>query len=182
MDTALLREHCFEVEEKAMTITRPAPISLLEKALIMFVGLLLLSLLIIFAIEPSIYTTALWPGWVPAERYPWPVLLFLSALIAFLGIFMYGVLHHWRWLFWLILIAWTSSIIQIPVEGLQLLGVFPNPYPSWYSLFRGGVGFIELGFAFWMIQTYRHRGVWAMGKNKRDSSKNARVPAILKKM
>jgi hypothetical protein len=44
----------------------------------------------------------------------------------------------------------------------RLLGVFPNPYPVWYSLFRGGVGFIELGFAFWMIQTYRHQGVWAM--------------------
>ncbi len=151
-----------------MNITHPAPIKLLEKALIMFVGLLGLSLLIIFATEPSIYTTTLWPGWVPAERYPWPVLLFLSALIAFLGMLMYGVLHHWRWLFWLILLAFTGSIIQIPVEGLQLLGVFPNPYPVWYSLFRGGIGFIELGFAFWMIQTYRHQGVWAMGKKKAE--------------
>src|SRR5713101_6175020 len=77
-----------------MNITHAAPIKLLEKALIMYVGLLLVSLLIIFAIEPSIYTTTLWPGWVPAERYPWPVLLFLGALIAFLGMLMYGVLHH----------------------------------------------------------------------------------------
>jgi pimeloyl-ACP methyl ester carboxylesterase len=151
-----------------MNITHSAPIKLLEKALIMYVGLLLVSLLIIFAIEPSIYTTTLWPGWVPAERYPWPVLLFLGALIAFLGMLMYGVLHHWRWLFWGILMAFTGSVIQIPVEGLQLLGVFPNPYPVWYSLFRGGVGFIELGFAFWMIQTYRHQGVWAMGRKKAE--------------
>lgn len=151
-----------------MTITHPAPIKLLEKALIMYVGLLLVSLLIIFAIEPSIYTTTLWPGWVPTERYPWPVLLFLGALIAFLGMLMYGVLHRWRWLFWGILLAWTSSVIQIPVEGVQLLGVFPNPYPVWYSLFRVGVGFIELGFAFWMIQTYRHQGVWAMGRKKAE--------------
>ena len=151
-----------------MTITHHARGELLGKALIMFVGLLLVSLLIIFAIEPSIYTTTLWPGWVPAERYPWPVLLFLGALIAFLGMLMYGVLHHWRWLFWGILIAFTGSVIQIPVEGLQLLGVFPNPYPVWYSLFRGGVGFIELGFAFWMIQTYRHQGVWAMGRKKAE--------------
>ncbi len=152
-----------------MTITHHARGELLGKALIMFVGLLLVSLLIIFAIEPSIYTTTLWPGWVPAERYPWPVLLFLGTLIAFLGMLMYGVLHHWRWLFWLILIAFTGSVIQIPVEGLQLLGVFPNPYPVWYSLFRGGVGFIELGFAFWMIQTYRHQGVWAMGRKKAET-------------
>src|SRR5437763_3107654 len=154
--------------KEAMTITHHARGELLGKALIMFVGLLLVSLLIIFAIEPSIYTTTLWPGWVPTERYPWPVLLFLGALIAFLGMLMYGVLHHWRWLFWLILIAFTGSVIQIPVEGLQLLGVFPNPYPVWYRLFRGGVGFIELGFAFWMIQTYRHQGVWAMGRDKRE--------------
>jgi len=151
-----------------MNIIQHAPVQRLEKALILFVGLLLLSLLIIFALDPSIYTTTLWPGWVPVERYPWQALLFLGALIVFLGLLMYGVLHHWRWLFWLILIAFTGSVVQIPVEGLQLLGILPNPYPVWYSLFRGGVGFIELGFAFWMIQTYRHHGIWAMGKKKQE--------------
>jgi pimeloyl-ACP methyl ester carboxylesterase len=151
-----------------MKITRHHPIKSLEKALVVFVSLLLVSLLIIFAAEPSIYTMTLWPGWVPSERYPWQILLFLGALIIFLGVLMYGVLHHWRWFFWGILIAWTSSVIQVPVEGLQLLGVFPDPYPVWYSLFRGGVGFIELGFALWMIQTYRHQGVWAMGKKKAE--------------
>lgn len=149
-----------------MTITHSASVKGLERALVVFVGLLLGSVLIIFASAPSIYTTTLWPGWVPTSRYPWPVLLFLGVLIAFLVLLMYGVLHHWRWLFWLLLLAWTSSLIQIPVEGLQLLGKLPNPYPVWYTLFRGGVGFIELGFAFWMIQTYRHQGVWAMGKKK----------------
>ncbi len=151
-----------------MNLTQHAPAKLLERALVVFVGLLLVSLLIIFAIEPSIYTTTLWPGWAPTERYPWPVLLFLGALTIFLCILMYGVLHHWRWLFWPILVAFTGSLIQIPVESLQLLGVVPHPYPAWYSLFRGGVGFIELGFAFWMIQTYRHQGVWAMGRKKAE--------------
>src|SRR6266436_992934 len=47
--------------KEAMTITHHARGELLGKALIMFVGLLLVSLLIIFAIEPSIYTTTLWP-------------------------------------------------------------------------------------------------------------------------
>src|SRR6266568_3569220 len=151
-----------------MNLTQHAPAKLLERAVVVFVGLLLVSLLIIFAIEPSIYTTTLWPGWAPTERYPWPVLLFLGALTIFLCILMYGVLHHWRWLFWPILVAFTGSLIQIPVESLQLLGVVPHPYPAWYSLFRGGVGFIELGFAFWMIQTYRHQGVWAMGRKKAE--------------
>ena len=143
-----------------------APVRLLDKALVVFVGVLLLSLLIIFALEPSIYTTALWPGWRPTERYPWQILLFLLALLVFLSMLIYGIIQHWRWLFWLILIAFTGAVIQIPLESLQLLGVLPNPYPIWYSLFRGAVGFIQLGFAFWMFQTYRHYGVWATGRNK----------------
>ncbi len=149
-----------------MKIMQHAPVKLLEKALIVFVGVLLLSLLIIFAVEPSIYTTTLWPGWVPTERYPWQAVLFLLALLVFLSILMYGVIHHWRWLFWPILIAFAGSIIQTPIEGFQLMGIIANPYPVWYSLLRGGVGFIELGFAFWMIQTYRHQGIWAMGRKK----------------
>src|SRR5437870_13672648 len=98
-----------------MNLTQHAPAKLLERALVEFVGLLLVSLLIIFAIEPSIYTTTLWPGWVPTERYPWPVLLFRGALTIFLCILTYGVLHHWRWLFWLLLIAFSGSVIQMPV-------------------------------------------------------------------
>jgi hypothetical protein len=76
---------------------------------------------------------------------------FVEALLVFLSILMYGVIHHWRWLFWPLLIAFAGSIIQVPIEGFQLMGIIANPYPVWYSLFRGGVGFIELGFAFWMI-------------------------------
>lgn len=142
------------------------PVRRLEKALILFTGLLLLSLLIIFAIEPSIYTTTLWPGWTATERYPLPALLFLVALVIFLCILMYGVVHHWHWLFWLMLIAYAGSVIQIPLDFLQIIGIFPNPYPVWYSLFRMLVGVVELGFAVWMIQTYRRQGVWAMGRKR----------------
>src|SRR5947199_9707576 len=98
-----------------MNLIQHAPVKLLERALILFVGLLLVSLLIIFAIEPSIYTTTLWPGWVPAERYRWPVLLFLGALIAFLCMLMYGGLSLWRWLFCGILIAFCGSVFHILV-------------------------------------------------------------------
>jgi hypothetical protein len=150
-----------------MNTYQKIPMQRLEIALITFCGLLLLSLLIIFAAQPSIYTTTLAPGLATTERYPLPVILFLVALVAFISVLMYGVVHHWRWLFWLILVAFSGSVIQIPVEILQLTGVLPNPYPVWYSLLRAGVGVIELGFAVWMIQTYRHSGVWAMGKKKK---------------
>ena len=147
-----------------MNTQQKVPMQRLEKALITFYGLLILSLLIIFAVQPAIYTTTLWPGFVATERYPLPAILFLVAIVAFVSVLMYGVVHHWRWLFWLILVAFAGSVIQIPVEILQLTGVLANPYPVWYSLFRAGVGVIELGFAVWMIQTYRQHGIWAMGR------------------
>jgi hypothetical protein len=150
-----------------MNTHQKVPVQRLEKSLITFYGLLILSLLIIFAVEPSIYTTTLSPGLATTERYPLPAILFLVALVAFVSILGYGVAHHWRWLFWLILVAFTGAVIQIPVELLQLTGVLANPNPVWYGLFRAGVGVVEISFAVWMIQTYRHSGVWAMGKKKK---------------
>ena len=141
--------------------------------MIAFFILAAISLLVVYAADPSIYAQSLSLTSSPADRYPVPVTLFLVGVLVLITLLIFGVVRHWRWLFWLILLAWTSSIIQIPVEGLQLLGVFPNPYPVWYSLVRGGVGFIELGFAFWMIQTYRHQGVWAMGKKKSGTDESS---------
>jgi hypothetical protein len=103
---------------------------------------------------------------VATKRYPLLAILFLVAIVAFVSMLMYGVARRWRWLFWLILVAFTGSVIQIPVEILQLTGVLPNPNPVWYSLLRSGIGVIEIGFAFWMLQTYRHYGIWAMGRKK----------------
>ena len=151
-----------------MNAHQKVPMPRLETSLIMFYGLLILSLLIIFVVEPSIYTTTLSPGLSVTERYPLPAILFLVAIVSFVSILMYGIVHHWRWLFWLILVASAGAVIQIPVELLQLMGVLPNPNPVWYGLFRAGVGVIEIGFAVWMIQTYRHHGVWAMGKKRKE--------------
>src|SRR5215469_6844461 len=138
----------------------------LESAVIAFFILAATSLLVVYGASPAIYVQSLSLTSSPADRYPVPVTLFLVGVLALIALISFGIVRHWRWLFWLILIAFTGSVIQIPVESLQLLGVFPNPYHVWYSLFRWGVGFIELGFVFWMIQTSRHQGVWAMGRKK----------------
>src|SRR5947209_19971298 len=122
METALLREHCFEAEERSHDyhtscerraagkgthhVCGPAPGELVDHFCHRAIDLYH---------DPLARVGA-------CRALPRPVLLFLGALIAFLGMLMYGVLHHWRWLFWGILIAFTGSVIQIPVEGLQLLG------------------------------------------------------------
>ena len=145
----------------------------LEMGLIAFFILVVLSLLVVYLADPAIYAQSLSLTSSPAERYPVPVTLSLVGILVLITLLILGIMRHWRWLFWLILLAFTSSVIQIPVDGLQLLGTLPNPYPVWYSLFRGGVGFIELSFAFWMIQTYRHQGIWAMGKAKNGTGESS---------
>ncbi|HVU71020.1 MAG TPA: hypothetical protein VHD63_28085 [Ktedonobacteraceae bacterium] len=151
-----------------MNMHRPHTLQRLEKALILFFGILLLTLLVIFALEPSIYTSFLGLTTNTTERYPLPILLFLGALVLFLSLITYGIIHHWRWLYWPLLLACAGSVFQVPLDMLQLAGVFPNPYPAWYSLLRAAVGLIEIGFAIWMFRLYRHRGVWGRGKPRQE--------------
>jgi hypothetical protein len=73
-------------------------------------------------------------------------------------------LHHWRWLFWLLLLANSFSILEVPATILQLTGVIPDPYPVWYSLYRMSVAVIQVGIAIWMVRIYYLYGVWGMGK------------------
>ena|SRR2546421_6926283 len=141
----------------------------LEKALIAFFVLAALFAVVVYLAAPSIYTQALSLEPSPADRYPLVVTLFLAALLVFITVLIVGVVRHWRWLFWLLLVAFGFSILQIPATILQLLGVVPNLYPTWYSLCRMGVALIEVAIAVWMIQIYRHHGVWAMGKKKNIS-------------
>lgn len=138
----------------------------LEIAIIAFFTLMLLSLLVIYAVDSSIYLQSLKLTPSPADRFPWPATLFLICLVAFLGVLSAGVLRHWRWLFWLLLLAFSASVLQFPAELLQISGVLPLTSPLWYSLFRLAVAVLELGLAVWMIQVYRHKGIWAMGRKR----------------
>jgi hypothetical protein len=85
-------------------------------------------------------------------------------ILLVIAVGMVGLVRHWRWLFWLLLLAIGASFLDIPVTILQLLGALPNVVPLWYSLFRMGVALPEIALAVWMMRLYRHQGVWAMGK------------------
>jgi hypothetical protein len=139
----------------------------LKMALIAFFALTLLSLFVVYALDPSIYLQTLQLTSSPVERFPWPATLFLTGLCAFLTMVCIGVLRHWRWTFWLLLIAFSASVLQFPAEFLQIFGVLPLNFPLWYSLFRLVIATLEVGLAIWMIRIYRREGVWAMGRNRR---------------
>src|SRR2546430_3004228 len=88
----------------------------LEMGMIAFFILAALSLLVVYEASPSIYAQSLSLTSSPADRYPVPVTLFLVGILAVIALLILGVVRHWRWLFWPLLIAFTGSIIQIPVE------------------------------------------------------------------
>jgi len=139
----------------------------LERVLITLFLLLALFVVAVYATAPSIYTNMLTPS--TTDRYPLPATLFLVALLVFIAVLIVGVVRHWRWLFWLLLVAFSFMILEIPATILQLTGVVPNLFPVWYSLLRMGVSIITFVIAVWMIYIYRQYGVWAMGRKKKVS-------------
>ena len=136
----------------------------LEQVLVTFFVVCALYVVVVYVAAPSVYTTALMLSPSPTTRYPFPATLFLVALLAFITVVIVGVVHHWWWLFWLLLVAFGFSILVIPTTILQLMGSVPDSFPAWYSLSRIGGALLEVGLAVWMVQIYRHYGVWAMGR------------------
>jgi hypothetical protein len=141
----------------------------LERVLIAFFVLATLFLLLVYFAAPSIYTKTLLLEPSATDRYPLPATMFLVGIVVFITILMVGVVRHWRWLFWLLLVAFGFMVLEIPATILQLTGVLPKLFPVWYSLCRMGVALITVGIAVWMVQIYRQHGVWAMGKKNKTS-------------
>ena len=141
----------------------------LETVLITFFVLAALSLIIVYFVDSSIYAKTLLLQPTTSNRYPLAATLFLVAILTFIAVIIYGVLHHWRWLFWLLLIANGFSILEVPATILQLTGVIPDPYPTWYSLYRMGVALVQVAIAIWMIRIFYQYGVWGMGRKKQEN-------------
>ncbi len=142
----------------------------LSAAIIAFFVLAGLSALMVYIVDPNVYSKVLMLESARGDRYPLPATLFLIALLIFITVLIVGVLHHWRWLFWLLLLANGFSILEVPATILQLTGTIPNPYPAWYSLYRMGIALIQVGIAIWMIRIYLQYGVWGMGRRKHVDS------------
>ena len=149
----------------------------LERLLLAFFLLAALFLVVVYVAAPSMYTQTLLLQPSLTDRYPLPVTLFLVVIVVFLAILIVGVVRHWRWVFWLLLVAFGGMILEIPATILQLTGVFPSLFPVWYSLCRMGVAMMAVAIAVWMGQIYRHHGVWAMGR-KAPSNMRAHDEAV----
>ncbi|HEY7355852.1 MAG TPA: hypothetical protein VH590_05270, partial [Ktedonobacterales bacterium] len=95
--------------------------------------------------------------------------LFLVGILALIAVLIIGIRRHWRWLFWLILLAFGAAVLDIPVTLLQLLGVSPLLFPVWYSWYRVGIACVQVVIAIWMARIAYHHGAWALGRKKQAS-------------
>src|SRR5215211_1717633 len=114
-----------------------------------FFGVALASLVVILVAAPDVYDQAL--------RLPDSSGV---AEVAFLAVLTVGVLRRWRWIFWLVLVAFLAGVLRVPVAVLQLTGVLAADVPAWYVLFQGVIGLAQVASGLAMLAGYRRAGVW----------------------
>jgi hypothetical protein len=114
------------------------------------------SLLVILVAAPEVYDQALRlrSGSTAAE------VAFLAVLTAFIGLLTVGVLRRWRWMFWLLLVAFLAGVLRVPVAVLQLTGVLAADVPAWYVIFQGVIGLVQVAIGLAMLAGHRRAGVW----------------------
>jgi hypothetical protein len=131
----------------------------LRLALLGFCALAVALLLIVYAFAPAIYVTTLLGTPRAGDAHPLEVTAFMLAILAFVGLLGVGIVRRWRWLFWLVLVAFSASVFQIPAAALALAGIVPNAAPAWYVVARGLVACVQVAIAVWMIRFYRRCGL-----------------------
>jgi len=116
----------------------------------------LASLVVILVAAPEVYDQALRlrEGSAAME------VAFLAALTAFIGLLTVGVLRRWRWIFWLVLVAFFAGVLRVPVAVLQLTGVLAADVPAWYVIFQGVIGLVQVAIGLAMLAGYRRSGIW----------------------
>ena len=122
-----------------------------------FLGFAWLSLVVILAVAPDVYDQSLK---LPADNARPGELVFLVALSAFIALVALGVLRRWRWMFWLLLVAFVSGVLRVPASILELTGILPATGPTWYLVFQALIGLLQLAIGVVMLREYRTRGVW----------------------
>jgi hypothetical protein len=136
----------------------------LQGAIIAFFSLAAITFIVIYLVAPDIYVQTLLLNASSSDARPLLVNVFFVAIILFVATLGYGVSRGWRWLFWLLLLAFLASVLEIPAGILQLVGVIPIQQPTWYILLRMAISVVELALGIWMLCVWRVCGVWAEGR------------------
>jgi hypothetical protein len=136
------------------------------KLILGFLALAWLSLVGILSVAPEVYDQSLRlpsgaGGAGSAE------LLFVGALSTFILFIAVGVARRWRWIFWLLVVAFLSGILRLPVSTLELAGWLPAAGPSWYLIVQALIGVAQFAIALVMLIEYRRHGMWGRSAGSR---------------
>jgi hypothetical protein len=124
---------------------------------LLFVAAAWVAVVAILAVAPDVYDQALK---LPiADRRTFEV-AFLAALSIFLVILGTGVVRRWRWMFWLILVAFLAGLVRVPASALELAGTIPLQGPAWYVALQGVIGAVQFVIGIAMLVGYRRSGLW----------------------
>jgi len=123
-----------------------------------FVAAAWVAVVAILAVAPDVYDQALGLPIVARRQFE---VVFLAALSMFLVIVATGVVRRWRWMFWLIFVAFLAGVIRLPASALELAGAIPRQGPAWYVVLQGVIGAVQFVIAIAMLVGYRRGGPWA---------------------
>ena len=133
---------------------RPVTINRTQALVLGFFLVVWATLMVLFAVVPGDYYRAMNLSSAGAG------LLFLVGISAFIALLGVGVLRRWRWMFWLIAIAFLFGVLRVPATFLMLEGVLPADGPTWYVLYQGVLGVVQFAIAVLMLVGYRRAGTW----------------------
>jgi hypothetical protein len=121
-----------------------------------FLLVALTSVLAIRVVAPEVYDLALR---LPADERQWQS-AFLGALALLILLLCVGVVRRWRWIFWVITVAFLAGVLRVPAAVLQLTGVLASDAPAWYLVYQGLLGMAQFAIGLAMVAAYRRAGVW----------------------
>jgi hypothetical protein len=116
-----------------------------------------IALLFILAFAPDVYVEILKAS--PALQIPAEIglLVLVTVLIVVLVV---GVVRRWRWVFWLIVVAFLAGLLRVPASIVELAGMLSTAEPTWYVLLQGVIGLFQFTIAVALLVGYRKSGVW----------------------
>jgi hypothetical protein len=121
-----------------------------------FFGLVWVVLGLILLFEPRIYLDTLGAS---SARAPIAI-AFFSAISGLIVVLIVGVLRRWRWVFWIVVVAFLAGFLRALASALELLAWLPAQGPRWYIGLQGLIGALQFAIAVALLRGYRRSGVW----------------------
>jgi hypothetical protein len=126
-------------------------VSRIQIAALAFFATVWVALAVILVAAPDIYGLA-------ASQVP--SLAFFGAISLLVALCAIGIVRRWRWVFWLILVAFLAGAFRIVASAFELAGVVPLDGPVWYVALQGAIGIAQLAIGIAMVRSYRRAGMW----------------------